>query len=479
MTASLLEKVLSFLADIASFAMVFYMMFWLQFYSGWVPERYDPSKDFAAHITPFLIHIVGWVALFLITGLYRKWMLHSRSYQIYCIGKTVGLGVILLFCMSFGPDILSSIFSAQPVKAIYTPFFKILIIYFFVTTFVVSQFRMAIQTLLRFLLARGVGIDKMIVIGTRESSQRLVTNIEKTPHLGHRVAGFIAFHPTTEKEVEGYPILGGVQDLRRIVEKQRITSLTITHEESSHDQILTVLAEVADLPIRVFVVPDLYDVVTGPFKTSFVHGVDLKELFPHNMPEWQVALKRILDLSVATLLLLLTLPITLTAALAIRLDSPGPIFYAQERMGQFGRIFKVYKFRTMRTDAEANGPQWATKGDSRITRVGAFLRKTRIDEIPQFICVFRGEMSMVGPRPEREHFVKKLKGDIPLYTRRLVMKPGITGWAQVRHHYDTSIEDVKRKLMYDLYYFENMSILLDFQILLRTIYVVLTGRGAQ
>ncbi len=390
------------------------------------------------------------------------------------------MGVFLLFCMSYGPGILQSVFEAQPVKAIYTPFFKILIIYFFTLVVTVGFFRMGIQSILRFLLKNGLGIDKMLIVGVDSTGERVLAEVEKTPHIGHRVWGFIDVNGKTKgSEVGGYPVLGGIFDIRRIIEKHKITSITITHETASHEDILNVLSELAEFPVKVYVVPDLYDVVTGPFKTSFVQGLNLKELFPHHMPGWQVALKRVIDLAVASLLLLVSSPLLIFAAIAIRMDSKGSIFYSQERVGQYGKNFKVYKFRTMVVDAETNGPQWAKKKDPRITRVGLFLRKTRIDEIPQFLCVFRGDMSMVGPRPERDHFVEKLRKEIPLYTRRLIMKPGITGWAQVRHHYDTSIDDVKQKLMYDLFYFENMSLFLDIQILLRTIWVVLTGKGAQ
>ncbi len=176
---------------------------------------------------------------------------------------------------------------------------------------------------------------------------------------------------------------------------------------------------------------------------------------------------------------LISFPVCLFAAIAIKLDDRGPIFYSQERIGLYGKPFTVYKFRTMRTDAEKFGAQWATKDDPRITKIGKFLRKTRIDELPQILCVLKGDMSMVGPRPERAVFISQLREQIPYYISRLKMKPGLTGWAQVCHHYDTSTEDVKIKLQYDMYYFENMSLLLDFQILVRTVYVVLTGKGAQ
>lgn len=189
--------------------------------------------------------------------------------------------------------------------------------------------------------------------------------------------------------------------------------------------------------------------------------------------------KRLIDLVFSIVCMVVFSPLLLYCYLLIKRDHDGPAIYRQERIGRFGRPFYMYKFRTMRTDAEKFGAQWATKNDPRITRIGHFLRKTRIDELPQILCVLRGEMSMVGPRPERAVFIEKLRDEIPFYISRLKMKPGLTGWAQVRHHYDTSTEDVKIKLQYDMYYYENMSLMLDFQILVRTVYVVLTGKGAQ
>jgi exopolysaccharide biosynthesis polyprenyl glycosylphosphotransferase len=281
------------------------------------------------------------------------------------------------------------------------------------------------------------------------------------------------------REFKGLPMLGKYSDLPRIVRERRIASIIIGHESSSVQEINRVLAWVVNLPIHIFIIPNLYDVVSGHFRVNLVSRVELKELFAFNMPPWQVFLKRLIDIGVAFVLLLLTAPILLFTALAIKFDSKGPVFYSQERVGLYGRRIMIHKFRSMFTDAEKDGPQWAKKNDSRITRVGRWIRKMRIDEIPQLLCVLKGDMSMVGPRPERAVFIDKLKNEIPMYMTRLKIKPGLTGWAQVRHHYDNSIEDVRKKLSYDLYYYENMSLLLDIQILFRTIYVVLTGKGAQ
>nr|WP_285886621.1 TIGR03013 family XrtA/PEP-CTERM system glycosyltransferase [Hydrogenophaga intermedia] len=189
--------------------------------------------------------------------------------------------------------------------------------------------------------------------------------------------------------------------------------------------------------------------------------------------------KRVFDIVSALILLVLTLPLMLVTALLVKLESPGPVFYSQERVGLNGRIFKVVKFRSMRNDAEKDGvPRWATAGDSRVTRIGRILRKVRIDELPQLFCVLKGDMSMVGPRPERPYFVDQLVQDIPFYAVRHSVKPGVTGWAQVSYHYGASKEDTVEKLQYDLYYVKNHSLFLDVVVLFETIGVVLTGSGA-
>jgi sugar transferase (PEP-CTERM system associated) len=189
--------------------------------------------------------------------------------------------------------------------------------------------------------------------------------------------------------------------------------------------------------------------------------------------------KRVFDIVSALILLVLTLPLMLLTALLVKLESPGPVFYSQERVGLNGRVFKVVKFRSMRNDAEKDGvPRWATAGDSRVTRIGRILRKVRIDELPQLFCVLKCDMSMVGPRPERPYFVDQLVQDIPFYAVRHSVKPGVTGWAQVSYHYGASKEDTVEKLQYDLYYVKNHSLFLDVVVLFETIGVVLTGSGA-
>jgi exopolysaccharide biosynthesis polyprenyl glycosylphosphotransferase len=319
-----------------------------------------------------------------------------------------------------------------------------------------------------------------LVLGATDAGRKVAEDLKNTPALGQRVVGFVDERfQVMDHEFAGFPVLGKYADLPALVKKYRVTGIVIAHESSSPQEIMRVLVWICELQLHIYIVPELYPVVNGRFKANLVYGFELQELFAFTMPPWQVRVKRIMDLFVAGFIGLLSFPLWIFAAIAIKLQDGGPIFYSQERIGLYGKPFTVYKFRTMRTDAEKFGAQWATKDDPRITKIGKFLRKTRIDELPQLLCVIRGDMSMVGPRPERAVFISKLREEIPFYISRLKMKPGLTGWAQVRHHYDTSTEDVKIKLQYDMYYYENMSLLLDFQILVRTIYVVLTGKGAQ
>lgn len=481
--ASLLEKILLLIADFLALSICFYFAFWLQFHSGWIVEKLDPSRSFTEYLKPAFVVNALWVLLFAFAGLYRKWLLESRLFHVMIILRGVTYGLVLILVAVFGLEVLNHIFSPTPQEqvSVYASRFKLILLYVSMVFVSVASLRLFVLLFLRQLLRQGFGADRLLVLGANPIGLAIQEKLAKCPQLGHRVVGFMdERHAVMEsRQFAGLPVMGKYADLPKVVRREHIGGIVIAHESSSIREVLRIFDWVADLPIHIYVVPDLYDVVAGHFKGNLVHGIELQEVFAFNMAPWQVRVKRLLDLVVAGLLLLFSFPVLLLTTIIIKLDSKGPVFYSQERVGLYGRPFMVHKFRTMRTDAEKGGPQWATKNDPRITRIGRFLRKTRIDEIPQLLCVLRGDMSMVGPRPERQHFVEKLRQQIPFYMFRLKMKPGLTGWAQVRHSYDSSIEDVQQKLKYDLYYFENMSILMDVQILFRTVWVVISGKGAQ
>jgi exopolysaccharide biosynthesis polyprenyl glycosylphosphotransferase len=303
--------------------------------------------------------------------------------------------------------------------------------------------------------------------------------VVRFPALGYKVVGFIRVDvDKLDGEDEDVPVFGDLARLGAVVEERDIKEVLIALDSSQHDKLLDVVTRCDAEGVGLKIMPDMYDIISGQARTNQIYGFPLIEIMPELMPEWERSVKRLIDLVVSLLILLIGLPIWIIVAAAIKLDSKGPVFYKQERVGKEGKVFTMFKFRSMVKDAEKHsGPQWAEKNDPRITRVGRIIRRLHFDEVPQFINVLDGDMSLVGPRPERPFFVRQLSEQIPLYSRRLKVRPGITGWAQVKHKYDETLEDVKAKLQYDLFYIENISIRMDMKILLNTVYSVLARKG--
>jgi exopolysaccharide biosynthesis polyprenyl glycosylphosphotransferase len=268
-----------------------------------------------------------------------------------------------------------------------------------------------------------------------------------------------------------------MEDLARIIPKREIQDIVVALDSTDHDRLLDIVARCGDFNVGLKIVPDLYDIISGMAKTNQIYGFPLIEISPQLLKPWEEATKRFIDGAVSATVLVAGLPLWLIIALAIKVDSPGPVFYRQERVGKDGDRFRILKFRSMHRHAERGGPKWAHRRDPRVTRVGKVLRKLHLDEVPQMLNVLRGHMSLIGPRPERPVFVEQLSKEIPMYPRRLKVRPGITGWAQVKHKYDESIDDVRKKVQYDLFYIENISLRMDLKILFRTVSHMLLGKG--
>ncbi len=323
--------------------------------------------------------------------------------------------------------------------------------------------------------------ERLLLLGATPLADRLVETLSTMGKRGYEVLGYLDNRSPAELGLtNGYRVLGKVSDLERVAAEQKAGTIVVTLDERRGNLPLASVLGCKLRGIRVEDWPSFYERLTGRIVVE-----DLR-------PSWMIfsdgfhrasvtrTMKRAMDVTLALVFLTLGFPIFALMALAIRLESRGPIFYRQERVGQGGKVFRLLKFRTMSDGAEKEtGPVWATKNDPRVTRVGRFLRRSRLDEFPQIVNVLRGEVSFVGPRPERPAFVAALKQGIPYYIERLSVKPGITGWAQIRHPYGSTVEDAIWKLEYDLFYIKNMSIFLDLLILFSTVQVVLFGRGAR
>jgi sugar transferase (PEP-CTERM system associated) len=322
--------------------------------------------------------------------------------------------------------------------------------------------------------------ERVLIVGTGKTARVLAQQIGTQQDFAYRLVGFVADGGNGPVYVRQHDILGAAGDIDRILGTRHVDRIVVGLSDRRGRLPIQALLRAKMSGVRVEDATTTYERLTGKILID-----DLK-------PSWLIFsdgfrasrltrfVKRMLDLSFSIILAICTAPLMVLTAIGIKLDSAGPALYSQERVGENGRVFKIYKFRSMRTDAEVAGkPVWARDKDDRITRVGRFIRKTRLDELPQLWNVMRGDMSFVGPRPERPFFVEQLAREIPFYLQRHAVKPGLTGWAQVKYQYGSSIEDAMEKLRYDLYYIKHLSVFFDLTIVLDTVKVILFGKGAK
>jgi len=344
--------------------------------------------------------------------------------------------------------------------------------------FMVSAGRMVLRSVQRRMLIAGIGVHNTVIVGSAERSRELYNEVVKYPGLGYNVVGLVGVdRRRAGQQHRKVPVMGGIDDLHEVIGQHNIREVIIALDSSDHGRLLDIIAKCNGHKVGLKIMPDLYDIISGQARTNQIYGFPLIEITPQMMPPWEESTKRLIDIAVSAAILGIGAPLWLLVAVFIKLESPGPVLYRQERVGRNGVSFDIIKFRSMAQDAEAGGPKWAGHQDPRITHFGRIIRQLHIDEIPQMLNVLKGDMSLIGPRPERPVFVQELSKEIPLYQRRLKVRPGITGWAQVKQKYDESIDDVKKKVQYDLFYIENMSLRMDFKILLNTAYHILLGRG--
>jgi Undecaprenyl-phosphate glucose phosphotransferase len=330
----------------------------------------------------------------------------------------------------------------------------------------VAMGREVMMLVRRTLQARGVGQDRVVVVGSGEVARLVLQKILWSPYLGYRMVGVVDGE-AGPWSILGVPVIGQVADLPRLIDEQAVDEVIIARPDASDEETLRIISMCQRGNVSVKVFPDVFEIIAGPLTIDDLGGLPLLNVRDVALRGWRLSLKRSVDVVGSAAALVFFSPLMMLTALLIKLESPGPVFFVQDRMGLDARPFKMIKFRSMRRDAEANGPSWTVAEDPRRTRLGAFLRRIDVDELPQFINVFLGDMSLVGPRPEQPAFVDQFQQVVPRYMERHREKSGMTGWAQVNGlRGDTSILE---RTKYDLWYIENWSLWLDVKIMVRTL----------
>lgn len=438
------------------------------------PERFDIlgfSGSEGQMIYPLYASVglaLFWIVMLLIAGMYRERHASSRIDEIVSLAKVITVGVLILVFSIF-IDTLETGGSLS-----------IFAMYWASVLGLVTLGRIIVRSVQKALILRGFGTHRALVVGWQDKVECLYRDVARYPAAGIQIVGAVRLgrqgdEPPVESDEE---TVHAIKQLPDLIDDLQVRDVLIALGSQDHIELAEVLQLCDGKNVTLKIVPDFYSVIGGMARTEHIYGLPLIEVLPVPMPVWEQYTKRLIDLTVSMIILALGLPLWIGIIIAVMTTSKGGAIYRQMRVGRKGRIFTMYKFRTMRQNAEAGtGPVWASKDDPRYTSVGRWLRKTRLDEIPQLWNVLRGDMSLIGPRPERPYFVEKLTGKVPLYNRRHRVKPGITGWAQVMWHYDSSLEDVQQKVKYDLYYIENMSLRMDLKILFRTLRAVVSGAG--
>lgn len=331
------------------------------------------------------------------------------------------------------------------------------------------------RRLFNWALASYLPKNSLAIIGQNQLVKEIIEVFKTKPHLGLKIAFILDPKEKYQKELSGVPMFSDIDDLSRLIEKKNISSIIIASSLNEFENLRGALFNCLRHKISFIKLANFYENTTGRIPIDAINKTwFLENLSEGNKNTFDV-FKRIFDIVFSLSTLVITLPIWLITAIIIKLDSPGPVFYAQTRCGQYGRRFKIIKFRSMRMGDSRTPTQ---ENDPRISKLGNFLRKSRIDELPQVINILKGEMSFIGPRPERPGLIEELEEKVPFYRERMLVKPGVTGWDQVCGEYHSpSVEDTMKKLQYDLFYIKNRSLLLDFSIILKTINTVLSRAG--
>lgn len=405
-----------------------------------------------------------WLILFWMGGLYRDFYVRSPFDEVSLVFRQTLLGsALIFFSISVG--------GSRPVRFMFVVYWVATFVLVAIGRFFARRLQVSMRT------RRTVQIPTL-VIGTAERVRQMLQDIATAPAWGYSAAGVMILDTIDNTDsMRGLPVLRQVDEIPQFLEHARVREVLVTVDHSDHELLMNVVALATEHGASVKIEPDLYDIFSGQARTMQIYGSPLIEVRTQLMQPWEEVAKRLTDIIASAIGLIIGLPIWLLVALAVRASSKGPMFFVQDRVGKNGRVFRMAKFRSMYVD-DRRGPTWTDKNDPRVTPVGRFIRKTHLDEVPQLWNVLKGEMSLVGPRPEQPFYVEKFTAMVPYYKHRHIVRPGVTGWWQVKAKSNPeSLEEIQQRLRYDFFYIENMSFKLDLEIMVRTVIVMLKGHG--
>jgi exopolysaccharide biosynthesis polyprenyl glycosylphosphotransferase len=461
-----LIPLLTVLADMVAIEGAFLFSYWLRFHSpltSLLPvELGIPSLN--AYVLGSILVIPTWLLLFQSRHMYAARRSVYFTDEVFSIARLVFFGMLIVMSAAF----FYRAFSYSRAVFVFLAFFAM--------TFLALG-RYLVHVFERYWYSRGHDLQDVVIVGTNITARRVYDSISANKSLGYRVIGFFSVNGLNEMETAGVDFLGHLSNVPQFIKDHKVDIVLVSLTYKDHPQLYELVRDCEGLSTEIMMVPDMLELMTSRVRIKELHGIPFIKIKSVPLTTWNLIIKRSFDIVASFVSLVLASPFFLVISILVKLDSKGSLLYRQERVGLDGKTFRLIKFRTMRADAEKeSGPVWAHKNDPRKTKVGAFLRRFSFDELPQLINVIKGDMSIVGPRPERPHFVNQFRKEIPKYLDRHKVKTGMTGWAQVNGLRGNA--PIEERTKYDVYYVENWSLVFDIKIILKTVHAVFFGKDA-